>query len=51
MILIRVFFQKQVVAAEVMVIPLTGVEQYALRGGSFTGVDVSHDADISGTLK
>ncbi len=29
----------------------SGVEQYALRCSCLTGIDVSHDTDISGTLK
>jgi len=28
-------------------VSLTGVEQDPFRGRSFTGIDVSHDADVS----
>ena len=32
-------------------IVLTGVEQNTLGGGSLTGIDVSHDAEVSGIFQ
>jgi hypothetical protein len=49
MMLMRMFFQVQVVAAEVMVMPR--IEEDALGRRRLAGVDVRHDTDVPATIQ